>query len=585
MEDENGAGRTVQTAVRLTVQAELTSAKVARYWFRILSEALLKACLLIVRAKEDSRVHQAKITSCVRFGLQLLLASKVVPSISDQDEAQLTEERFGCLRKLTVDLLREIHLDPKGNEGKLLPAALQEIEVNRTIFTKEHAEHVSSLITKVLQDVEAKGAIAQLEEFGAKLASLLEENKDPQPMEVVKEPAKTQQPEQINAAEPMDITRKEEKEEEKTPKKEEKKKKKKTAGSKTPSKEDADKEQLRLLVEQQRKFFDELDQFEMEGLHKHKSKSKQKAAEETQKPATPKAAAPTCQIESPAPDPTQSQLVTPKRVHFDVADDDNASNTAGQPVDEEEYIPATQPSPPKKKSKKEVDLDWLKRKMNALYSTSSPSPAKKPTTSPAKQAYVTDKTRSVPAAAPIVVKPPSDNDIVVSFTGFSGGNEALEAELTEKVCKLGGRVISGDMINSEMTHVISCSNKRTTKTIAAAICGFWLATPAWIQESAKAGHFLPTSDFGYKPPAQLFDHKTFRMTREFIRDNKPALVEHCKVFIALGNGVLVPEGTTDPTDFSLVSNSQYNGTTSQTPGISFTLKRFLDFIQPSTLPL
>eukprot|EP00727_Mastigamoeba_balamuthi_P005064 m51a1_g14556 putative condensin complex subunit 3 (1313) ;mRNA; r:1017959-1022642 len=167
--------------------------------------------------------------------------------------------------------------------------------------------------------------------------------------------------------------------------------------------------------------------------------------------------------------------------------------------------------------------------------------------------------------------------VVVAFTGFTKEERGLQLELAEKAQALGGRVISDDTLDATVTHMVAHASRRTPKTIAGALCGYWIVTPTWILESSLAGQFVEESKYGTKYHRRKpFKGKLFFLASG-LREGSAQTLSHCKLFITLGGGRVTEDKLA--ADYCLVGEEE---DASALPGFKFTARQFFDFIQPPT---
>ena len=67
--------------------------------------------------------------------------------------------------------------------------------------------------------------------------------------------------------------------------------------------------------------------------------------------------------------------------------------------------------------------------------------------------------------------------------------------IAKKAKELNAKVLVGNVLDSEVTHIISPSNRRTIKTLIASLTCRWIVSPDWIIESEEYGQFLDEQKF------------------------------------------------------------------------------------------
>jgi hypothetical protein len=116
--------------------------------------------------------------------------------------------------------------------------------------------------------------------------------------------------------------------------------------------------------------------------------------------------------------------------------------------------------------------------------------------------------------------------------------------------------------------------------MAAAVTGIWICSGDWIEDSHRAGRFLPEA--GTRGARFPFEGKTFRLARSFLENTKLSLVEHVRTLIVLGRGRLLSDDVDTSSDYAIIGDSDGDDAKNDARrgGIAYTLKSFLNFCQP-----
>lgn len=109
----------------------------------------------------------------------------------------------------------------------------------------------------------------------------------------------------------------------------------------------------------------------------------------------------------------------------------------------------------------------------------------------------------------------STNVSLVMCSGLSSSDKERAFAI---VAKLGGKPCDANAFSTKVSHVVSSGN-RSSKTLAAALCGSWVVSMDWILESEKCGHFVGEAPYGtryVRAESPVFMQNTF-ITKEFAR--------------------------------------------------------------------
>lgn len=530
----------------------------------LVASATLPAVLQLLQSPTEQAPTEARLHDMVALTMRILA------------EEAGNEEMDDISRHLTIDVLREAWDNPRGSEGRLLPSVLDLVAIPASCkdlqpHATAHLEHVEQLVQKLLGVVIDRNAQKHLSDFLARVTSALG-----RPNKKTSRP-----PSPTTAAAPSPATAQT----------------KKRRASRKRDRDDPEVDalqeaRLRELLEKQRREFEELDAFEVEGLSSAASKKKQ--------PPSPRVLAPPSPSPSPSPSPapapiTQTTLIPESQTS--IVPDSQHSSKRVRFSDDGGFGEPPPPSPPptapaKNRAQQPRGAEWLKKQMDSLYSPAARKPAatavSTPSASKPSASAATGKTPGLKVvfgasrqqAASQTSAQHHPTAVVVAFTGFSN-NEQLEKDLVGKAKALGAAVLARGVADSTLTHVVSFQGRRTTITLVGAVCGLWVVSQDWLDESHAAGRFVDESPFGQRFPKSPFEGKAFCLSQDFVADTKPAIVEHCKTLISLGKGVLLEDGERHPADFTLVSSDHGgDGAGRGSSGITFTLRMFFDLIQP-----
>ncbi|KAH3763389.1 condensin complex subunit 3 [Pelomyxa schiedti] len=555
--------------------------------------AILPCFLRIANSKDPDPFSRVPIDNVAQYLV------KLVTSPSNPDQANChTDTLVQFYRQLTLDILHEINSNPVSSGSHRLTTLLPYLDLS--CHPPDFLQEILQLSTEIHSKLESGIYKTFVAQFSARIESMLNTTQNssvPSSATSSVDPGVKALPrlsEALEQAMTPDVHR-------------------------PPTKAVSDKGYQDFVLDQ-RKLLARIQSFELEGWDSPKKEKKEKKHRSTKQKEEEKpirtddvSAANGADLQQPDPQPDQASL----HVRF-------SEGT------KQEDAPTT--SKPRKRKK---DMEWLKQKVGILYSTPMSANTKRRRTveqTPNEFVGVKNTTASRPTTTPLqpvihqknaaltpapktshtVSKPPSTHvdtasataaahhanaephqvetsppqpeapctttsKIVVTCTGFTN-NPQLEETLRKHVLTLGGEFIGGDTLHPRVTHVVTYSKHRTLKSVAAALCGFWIMTTSWVTDSALAGYFLPEKEFGTRYTQKPFAGKSFYLTPKFKSETPKSLVDNCTTFISLGKGVLA---TGECADYSLISAKS----TDTGPGICFTAQQFFELIQPSSIKL